>query len=268
MTYKYIVMDMDDTLLTSKNEISEVTYQYLMEKQKEGMKLILASGRPTAGMIKHAEALDLKSYGGYIVSYNGAFVIKAEDQSIVFNQTISQKDAHYIIDYCRSHHFFYLTYLNDQIIHDTTHDYMNIESELTGLPMNKVNDIKEAITGDVPKIMGVDFEENIASANQALNGKFNDHVSSTISKPYFLEFMNREVSKGKSLQRLFDQIEADFSEVIAFGDSLNDSDMLERAAVGVAMGNANDTIKGIADVVTDDHDHDGIVTALEKILKA
>lgn len=51
MTYKYIVMDMDDTLLTSKNEISEVTYQYLMEKQKEGMKLILASGRPTAGMV-------------------------------------------------------------------------------------------------------------------------------------------------------------------------------------------------------------------------
>src|SRR5690606_4778416 len=131
--------------------------------------------------------------------------IKAEDQSIVFNQTISQKDAHDIIDYCRSHNFFYLTYLNDQIIHDTTHDYMNIESELTGLPMNKVNDIKEAITGDVPKIMGVDFEENIASANQALNGKFNDQVSSTISKPYFLEFMNREVSKGKSLQRLFDQ---------------------------------------------------------------
>lgn len=56
--------------------------------------------------------------------------------------------------------------------------------------------------------------------------------------------------------------------MIAFGDSLNDSDMLERAAVGVAMGNANDTIKGIADVVTDDHDHDGIVTALEKILNA
>ncbi|MCY1026326.1 HAD hydrolase family protein [Mammaliicoccus sciuri] len=224
MTYKYIVMDMDDTLLTSKNEISEVTYQYLMEKQKEGMKLILASGRPTAGMIKHAEVLDLKSYGGYIVSYNGAFVINAEDQSILFNQTISQKDAHDIIDYCRSHNFFYLTYLNDQIIHDTTHDYMNIESELTGLPMSKVNNIKEAIIG--------------------------------------------EVSKGKSLQRLFDQFDADFSEVIAFGDSLNDSDMLERAAVGVAMGNANDTIKGIADVVTDDHDHDGIVTALEKILNA
>ena len=62
---------------------------------------------------------------------------------------------------------------------------MNIESELTGLPMNKVNNIKEAIIGDVPKIMGVDFEENIASANEALNGKFNDQVSSTISKPYF-----------------------------------------------------------------------------------
>lgn len=268
MTYKYIVMDMDDTLLNSKNEISEVTYQYLMKKQKDGMQLILASGRPTAGMIKHAEALDLKSYGGYIVSYNGAFVINAKDQDILFKQTINQSSAHDIIDYCRLHNFFYLTYLNDQIIHDSTHEYMNIESELTGLPMKKVEDIKEVIVDDVPKIMGVDFEENIAQANQELNGKFNNLVSSTISKPYFLEFMNAEVSKGKSLQRLFDQIEADFSEVIAFGDSLNDSDMLERAAIGVAMGNANDTIKGIADIITDDHDHDGIVTALEKILNA
>ena len=266
MAYKYIIMDMDDTLLTSKNEISEKTSTYLKEKQKQGMKLILASGRPTAGMMKHADALDLKNNGGYIVSYNGAYVIDAQDNEVVFKQTISRDDAYQIIDYCRTHNFFYLTYLNDQIIHDRTHDYMNIESELTGLPMKKVEDIKEVIDGDVPKVMGVDYAENIAKANSELNGKFNNQVSSTISKPYFLEFMDGQVSKGKSLQKLFDQINADFSEVIAFGDSLNDSDMLEKAGVGVAMGNANDTIKDIADVVTDDHDHDGIVTALEKLL--
>ncbi|RIN15718.1 HAD family phosphatase [Mammaliicoccus vitulinus] len=266
MAYKYIVMDMDDTLLTSKNEISEKTYTYLKEKQNEGMKLILASGRPTAGMMKHADALDLKNNGGYIVSYNGAFVIDAKDNNVVFKQTINKDDANKIIDYCRTQNFFYLTYIDDQIIHDRMHEYMNIESDLTGLPMNKVDDIKDVINGDVPKVMGVDYEENIAKANSELNGEFSHQVSSTISKPYFLEFMDGQVSKGKSLQKLFDQINADFSEVIAFGDSLNDSDMLEKSAVGVAMGNANDTIKGIADLVTDDHDNDGIVTALEKIL--
>nr|WP_263313405.1 Cof-type HAD-IIB family hydrolase [Mammaliicoccus sp. Marseille-Q6498] len=266
MTYKYIVMDMDDTLLTSNNDISEKTLSYLKEKQQEGLKLILASGRPTAGMTKHAESLDLQNNGGYIVSYNGAYVIDAKDNKIEFKQTISKEDAHQIIDFCRENNFFYLTYIDDEIIHDSTHEYMNIEGDLTGLPLKSVKDIKEAINADVPKVMGVDYEEHIAKANDSLNGQFNDNISSTISKPYFLEFMDNKVSKGKSLQKLFDKIGVDFSEVIAFGDSLNDSDMIEKAGVGVAMGNANDTIKNIADLVTDDHDNDGIVVALEKIL--
>ncbi|MBW0770730.1 Cof-type HAD-IIB family hydrolase [Mammaliicoccus lentus] len=268
MTYKYIVMDMDDTLLTSENKISEETHAYLLKKQQEGMKIILASGRPTAGMTKHAESLNLKQSGGYIVSYNGAIITDAATNEVVFKQTIDKENAHKIIDFCRENNFFSLTYINDEIVYDSTHEYMNIESELTGLPMVSVSDLKEVITEDVPKVMGIDYEENISKANQSLNGQFNDHISSTTSKPYFLEFMNNEVSKGKSLQKLFDKIEADFSEVIAFGDSLNDSDMLEKAAIGVAMGNANDTIKELADVVTDDHDNNGIVTALEKLLKS
>ncbi|GGI41980.1 haloacid dehalogenase [Mammaliicoccus stepanovicii] len=266
MAYKYIVMDMDDTLLTSNNEISEKTFSYLMEKQREGMKLILASGRPTAGMIKHAVALEMDKYHGFIVSYNGAYVIDAQKDEIIYKETISKVDAHKIIDFCREHNFFYLTYIDDAIVFDRTHEYMNIESDLTGLPMKSVDDLKDFITGDVPKVMGVDFEENIAKANSALNGQFNEQISSTISKPYFLEFMNHQVSKGKTLEKLFNKINIDFEDVIAFGDSLNDYDMLEKAGVGVAMGNANDTIKNIANIVTEDHDHDGIVVALEKLL--
>src|SRR5699024_10233164 len=96
--------------------------------------------------------------------------------------------------------------------------------------MVTVSYLKEVFNEDVLKVMGRDYEENSSKTNQSLNGQFNDHISSTTSEPYFLEFMNNEVSKGKSLQKLFDKIEADFSEVIAFGDSLNDSDMLEKAA--------------------------------------
>lgn len=266
MTYKFIVMDMDDTLLTSNNQISEGTHAYLMEKQRQGMRIILASGRPTAGMMMHAESLKLKDYGGFIVSYNGAIAIDTKNGKEILKQTIRKKDAHEIIDYCRSQQFFSLTYINDEIIYDSDHEYMNIESELTGLPMKKVQDIKEAITDEVPKLMGVDYEKNISKAQSSLEGAFNESVATTISKPYFLEFMNVNVSKGKTLKTLFNQINVDASEVIAFGDSFNDLDMLQYAGIGVAMGNANETIRNIADIVTDDHDSDGIPKALDKIL--
>ncbi len=61
---------------------------------------------------------------------------------------------------------------------------MNIEAELTGLPMKRVDDIKAYIQGDVPKVMGVDYVANITEARIDLNGVFNDNVDATTSKPF------------------------------------------------------------------------------------
>lgn len=63
---------------------------------------------------------------------------------------------------------------------------MNIEAELTGLPMKRVDDIKAYIQGDVTKVMGVDYVANITEARIDLNGVFNDNVDATTSKPFFL----------------------------------------------------------------------------------
>ena len=68
------------------------------------------------------------------------------------------------------------------------------ESELTGLPMKRVEDIKSYINHDVPKVMGVDYVGNITEARVDLNGFFNEDIDVTTSKPFFLEFMAKDVS--------------------------------------------------------------------------
>ena len=112
--------------------------------------------------------------------------------------------------------------------------------------------------------MGVDYVPHIEEIFQSLNGKFNDNVDVTTSKPYFLEFMAHGVSKGNALKALCRKVDVDISQTIAFGDSLNDYSMIEEAGYSVAMGNAKAELKEIADDVTLDHDSDGIVVALEK----
>ena len=75
MKYKLLVLDLDGTLTNTKKEITEHTRNTLMEAQERGIKIVLASGRPTYGVAPIAEKLELKKYGGYILSYNGGEII-------------------------------------------------------------------------------------------------------------------------------------------------------------------------------------------------
>ena len=71
MAYKMIVLDLDGTLTNSKKEITPRTYEALMEAQKKGIVVVLASGRPTYGIMPLAKQLKLAEYGGYILAFNG-----------------------------------------------------------------------------------------------------------------------------------------------------------------------------------------------------
>lgn len=266
MQYKMIVLDMDDTLLTSDNTILTSTQDVLIKAQEHGVKVVLASGRPTGGMLDAAKQLKLAEYGSYILSYNGAEVTDMSKGELIAATHVSKQSFDEVYDYLRARDVFVLTYIDNTIVYEGTHEYMNVEHELTGLPMNPVEDLKAFVSGDVPKLMGVDDIDKISAMNEAIGGKFNEDIHATTSKPFFLEFMNKEVSKGKVLKQLVDQLGIKQAEVMAFGDSNNDKDMLEYAGLGVAMGNANDNIKAIADVITDDHNHDGIANIVNQYI--
>ena len=264
--YKMIVMDMDDTLMTSNNEVSPETKDYLIQLQEEGYKIVLASGRPTEGMISIAKELKLGYYQSYIISYNGGKTINAKTEEIEVSKSVTKDNFDEITDYCREKGFLTLTYQDGQIIFDTEHEYRKIESKLTGLPMKQVDDIKAYIQSDVPKTMGVDYEENILKARNELNGTFNSDIDVTTSKPFFLEFMAKDVSKGNAIKALCEKLNISLSEVICFGDSLNDQSMFEVVGYAVAMGNASEELKKIADKVTLDNDSNGIPAALKELL--
>ena len=71
MDYQILVLDLDGTLTNRDKIITPKTKQALMELQKQGKKVVLASGRPTHGILPLSEELELKTYGGYILSFNG-----------------------------------------------------------------------------------------------------------------------------------------------------------------------------------------------------
>lgn len=89
MSIKLIVMDIDGTLTNSKKIITDKTKEDLIKVQEDGILLVLASGRPTSGLMDLAKELKMNENNGLLVSFNGSKVIDCETNEVLFNETMS-----------------------------------------------------------------------------------------------------------------------------------------------------------------------------------
>ncbi|EHB6443991.1 HAD-IIB family hydrolase, partial [Enterococcus faecalis] len=129
MAIKAIVMDIDGTLLTSEKKISPKTRQALVAAQKQGLSLILASGRPTNGMRPLADELEMAHYNGHLLSYNGACVTHHGSQQQLFNQTISKSLSQQILEHLKQ--FDVIPMINDETfmyVNDVFHNTLHLET--------------------------------------------------------------------------------------------------------------------------------------------
>ncbi|MDC3415848.1 Cof-type HAD-IIB family hydrolase [Aquibacillus salsiterrae] len=263
MTYKMVVLDMDDTLLRDDHTISARTKKALMQAQQHGVKVVLASGRPTFGMRQVADELNLADYGSFILSFNGGKIINWKTQTELFSSTLSVSAVEKLYEISVQENVFIHTYVGDQIITEKANPYTTIESELTGLPISVVDNFVEGVPEPVVKVLMVEAQEKLKPIETKLKAALASDFSIMRSKPFFLEFTEKGVTKGTSLNKLIETLGIKQEEVIAMGDSYNDQEMIEFAGLGVAMGNAPADIKSIADLVTDTNTNDGVAKVVE-----
>ncbi len=265
MNYKMIVLDIDDTLLNSKCFILPSTKKALEDAQKNGVIVTLCSGRPGIGMKKIADELELKKYGGYIVSYNGANIIELQDDTIIYENNLNVEQIHRLYDISKKYGLGIHTYSKTNILAEQEYKFTKYESDLVDMKIQVIDDFKETVKTPVVKAIMVEEPSKLREVEESIKKETKD-MTSTFSKPFFFEFTNNAVDKGKAIKYLCEKIDIKQSEVIAFGDSHNDLPMLKYAGKGVAMGNAVNEVKEMADFVTKTNDDDGISFALEKFL--
>ncbi|MCA1057193.1 Cof-type HAD-IIB family hydrolase [Rossellomorea aquimaris] len=266
MGYKMIVLDLDDTLLRDDQTISDRTKKAILQAQEEGVKVVLASGRPTYGMRWVADELQLDHYGSYILPFNGSKIINYKSNEEMYSRALSAETAHRLYDLSKREGVGILTYSEDAILVEEPDEFADIESRLTGLPVEVVPDFKEAVKGPVVKALMLKEADRLKEVEVKLQEELDGELSVMRSKPYFLEFTQLGVTKGATLDYLIEPLGIKREEVIAIGDSYNDLTMLEFAGLGVAMGNAPDDIKEKADHVTSSNMDDGVAEVVEKFV--
>ncbi len=263
---KLIAVDVDGTLLNSKNEISPKTKESLIRAGEAGHKVAIVSGRPTSGVRYLAKELEFEKYGGLLSNYNGGSITNFKTGEVISNHTLDLDLAKEILAATKDLPLEIIIPSGDKIISDSENKYLDVERDLLKVETEAIEGLRENLDFGPNKIIFANDPEILEQHLEFLIDTYGQHTAQVRSQRFYYEIMPKGLSKGASLLEIAKYYGIDQADIIAFGDELNDETMIEVAGTGVAMGNAVEKIKEIADYITLSNDEDGIADYLEKFV--
>ena len=261
--FRAIALDLDGTLTNHDKVVTPRTRQALLKAQELGTVIILASGRPTYGIVPVAECLELEKRGGYILSYNGGNIVNAKTGEKLFSQFLPDAVIPILYKYAKEKNHALLGYAGNEIITEMPDDqYVKEESRINKMNIRKVDNLMETLEPHPTKLLMTGDPTDMLKAEEELVEILGEKMDIFRSAPFFLELVPKGIDKAQSLLRLLSKINLTPADLIAFGDGYNDLSMLKLAGVGVAMANAAPEVRADADYVTLSNEEDGVAAAL------
>lgn len=265
--YKLIALDMDGTLLKNDKTISQKTIDTIKKATKNGIHVVLCTGRPLNGIKKYLTDLDLFDNKNYVICLNGA-LIQDTKNNIISSFNLTHKDFNLLCD------------LSDKLnVHmqaispnfDITHnkdvsEYTINHSLLNGMELKIID--KYCLPDDViiNKVMFIDDKDIIDKVISELPAWVHEKFTVVRSSDVFLEILSKKANKGLAVSLLAKHLGLNQYELICVGDAENDMTMIEFAGLGVAMENAFPEVKQIANFITSSNEEDGVAKVIEEFM--
>ena len=273
MAIKAILLDIDGTLTNSKKEITPETLTALKNAQDRGIRLVLASGRPAKGLSNYGDLLNMWMHHGLFVCYNGARVIDCESKEVLVDVTIKPELVTAVLEHMKKFDVIpIVTYGEYMVVEDVYHcmvkngdqefNVVQYESRMNNYRLMECEDLAKFTNFPVNKILTAGDSDYLQAHWQEMREPFKDTLSCMFTSNFYYEYTSLGIDKGAALREAMAKLGIKPEECIAFGDAENDIPMLEFAGIGVAMGNAQDGVKAIADEITLSNEEDGIAHSL------
>lgn len=275
MAVKVIIMDIDGTLVNDKKEITPKTKEVLLKAQEQGALLVLASGRPTSGLRKLAAELQMDKHHGLFVCFNGSKVIDCQSDEVLFNQAMSVEDSKAVLEHLKNFKARPMfdkgeyMYVNDVFDNYITYkgkpfNVMQYESRGNNYILCEKRDLAAFVDFEINKILTYGDPEYLQEHYQEMMAPFKDRLNCMFTGDFYFEYTAKGIDKAKALDSALIPMGYTKDEMIAFGDAQNDKTMIEYVGCGVAMANASDDLKSVADEITLSNNDDGIAESLLK----
>jgi len=250
MNIKMIVTDLDGTLLRDDKTVSERTMTAISRCREKGIKAVYATGRGSSS----AKLFSPDTFDGYVRN-NGALTYI--DDVLIHSKLMPIESVRDLLVACDS------AGIKIAAEHSGTH-YSNFgrsekhpwltQYELVDFSTHDVDVEKIYAIADTPKVA------------EFMRQYLTDDLYMFESHDWFAMVMHKEATKSKALSYLTKHWNIDRSQIVAFGDDMNDIDLLKYSGIGVATGNAIDEVKAVADQICDTNENDGIAKWLEEHL--
>ena len=264
---KLVAIDIDDTLLNGKKEISEKTIESIKKCTELGIKIVLASGRPLSIVTEDFyKKIGLFNEGNLYIAYNGESIYDIYSKKIYYQDALNIEEVREIDQYfvgTDSARYVHLDN-NTTVINPNGYSYIEYkynlkpEVEANFLEMNEINAHKYQVA---------DEADTIKKMLRKLPDDIKNKYSVMITMPCFLEFMKNGIDKYQGILKVCEIYGFKEENIMAIGDSMNDLSMIKNASIGVAMKNSIREIWNICDIITDSNNNDGVSKVLELLIK-
>jgi len=261
MDYKLIAIDLDDTLLRNDLTISHRAKKAIQAAIDTGTLVTFATGRMYRSALPYALDLGLDLP---LITYQGALV-KYADGRQVYHRPVDLTIAQEIIEFAKPSGLHINAYIDDELYMEAATHWGKQYAAIAKAPIHYI-DLPTGLKQDLTKILFIGESDELDEMAQRLRERFVEAINVTKSKDIFLEISHPKATKGNALKELTEALDINREQVIAIGDNMNDFDMVKYAGCGVAVGNAVEALKEVADLVAKSNDDDGVAEVIEKLV--
>ena len=270
---KIVFFDVDGTLVTRNNHIPKSTKNAIKELKKNGVLPVIATGRAPLLIREIAEVLDIDTY----IAMNGQYIVHKNE--VIYANPIEMDLIDGMIELAVDRKDGVLLSTATEIIANSAISlvnrgslYMFLKGLLGIIPervkvrmwnrmMSKAPE-KEAYENKEIYMININADQEEQKDYEAI---FGDALNFTRANEMSMDIINKGVSKATGIARLIKELDATLDDTYAFGDGLNDMEMLQYVGTGVAMDNSFDELKIVADIVTDSVFSNGIANGLKRL---
>ena len=268
--YRMVVTDLDGTLLNRKKQVSDGNAKAIMKLSNHDVEIVMATGR--SDVMTKAYTKRLKNTN-IVIGCDGAAIRNIRTGETLYENYLSSETCHKAFKICEKYGLQYYVFAKDELVSDDPQNerflihqkFNKTVEEDEQIPMQIVDDLNEYVNDHI-------VYKIVASHNDT---KYLDEVAEVVKKETdadairsgkrLLAIKARGVSKAEAIKELARILDISTEDIIAFGDEVNDMEMLKLVGLGIAMENADDVVKEAADRVAGNNDQDGVGKELEKI---
>jgi len=257
-----VVTDVDGTLVNMKKQLTPGAIAAVQRLHDAGIAFSICSSRPPFGLRAMLDSLKLKlPFGGY----NGGAIV--EPDFTVVEQTLMPPDAVKLaVEFFQKNGIDPWLFVGSEwLIANPDGDHVDLETYTISTPPTVVPKFEEKHFQAVGKMVGPSKDHpKIARVVDELQAAFGGRAHAARSQAYYCDVIPPGISKGRLVQVLAERVGVPREEIMVLGDMENDLEMFRNAGFGVAMGNASDAVKSIAQAVTLTNDEDGFAAAIHR----